>query len=117
MLACTTEAIPKHDPANHQRKQQPPAAAETPKPAHEDSSPPARIDVPQPGQSSAEPPASMQHEQLPLANLAPAECGSLSLDDVQLALACLRKSPAGDIDPIRETLRALVKRRHRLRGQ
>jgi hypothetical protein len=25
--------------------------------------------------------------------------------------------PAGDIDPIRDTLRALVKRRHRLRGQ
>jgi hypothetical protein len=46
-----------------------------------------------------------------------AECGSLTLDDVQLALACLRSLPAGDDEPIRETLRALVKRRHRLRGQ
>ena len=46
-----------------------------------------------------------------------AECGSLTLDDVQLALACLRSLPAGDVDPIRETLRALVKRRHRLCGQ
>ena len=46
-----------------------------------------------------------------------AECGSLTLDDVQLALACLRSLPGGDVDPIRETLRALVKRRHRLRGQ
>jgi hypothetical protein len=46
-----------------------------------------------------------------------AECGSLPLDDVQLALACLRSLPAGDIDPIRDTLRALVKRRHRLHGQ
>ena len=46
-----------------------------------------------------------------------AECGSLTLDDVQLALACLRSLPAGDVDPVRETLRALVKRRHRLRGQ
>ena len=46
-----------------------------------------------------------------------AECGSLTLDDVQLALACLRSLPAGDVDPIRETLRGLVKRRHRLRGQ
>jgi hypothetical protein len=46
-----------------------------------------------------------------------AECGSLTLDDVQLALACLRSLPAGDADAIRETLRALVKRRHRLGGQ
>jgi hypothetical protein len=46
-----------------------------------------------------------------------AECGSLTLDDVQLALSCLRSLPAGDVDPVRETLRALVKRRHRLRGQ
>jgi hypothetical protein len=46
-----------------------------------------------------------------------AECGSLTLDDVQLTLACLRSLPAGDVDPIRETLRALVARRHRLRGQ
>ena len=45
------------------------------------------------------------------------ECGSLTLDDVQLALACLRSLPAGDVDPIRETLQALAKRRHRLRGQ
>jgi hypothetical protein len=45
-----------------------------------------------------------------------AECGSLTLDDVQLALACLRSLPAGDVEPIRDTLRALVKRRHRLRG-
>ena len=34
-----------------------------------------------------------------------AECGSLTLDDVQLALACLRSLPAGDVDPVRETLR------------
>jgi hypothetical protein len=46
-----------------------------------------------------------------------AECESLTLDDVQLAVACLRSLPAGDIDPIRDTLRALVERRHRLRGQ
>jgi hypothetical protein len=46
-----------------------------------------------------------------------AECGSLTLDDAQLALACLRSLPCGDVDPVRETLRALVKRRHRLRGQ
>ena len=46
-----------------------------------------------------------------------AECGTLTLDDVQLALACLQSLPAGDVDPIRETLRALVKRRHRLGGQ
>jgi hypothetical protein len=46
-----------------------------------------------------------------------AECASLTLDDVQLALACLRSLPAGDVDQIREVLRALVKRRHRLRGQ
>jgi hypothetical protein len=46
-----------------------------------------------------------------------AESGSLTLDDVQLALACLRSLPVGDVDPLRETLRALVKRRHRLRGQ
>jgi hypothetical protein len=45
-----------------------------------------------------------------------AECGSLTLDDVQLALACLRSLRAGDVEPIRDTLRALVKRRHRLRG-
>ena len=44
-----------------------------------------------------------------------AECGSLTLDDVQLALACLRSLPAGDVDPVRETLRALVKR-HRAGG-
>ena len=29
-----------------------------------------------------------------------AECGSLTIDDVQLALACLRSLPAGDVDPI-----------------
>ena len=46
-----------------------------------------------------------------------ADCGSLTLDDAQLALACLQSLPADDVDPIRETLRALVKRRHRLRGQ
>jgi hypothetical protein len=45
------------------------------------------------------------------------ECGALTLDDAQLALACLQSLPAGDVDPIRETLRTLVKRRHRLRGQ
>jgi hypothetical protein len=45
-----------------------------------------------------------------------AECESLTLDDVQLAVACLRSLPGGDIDPIRDTLRALVERRHRLRG-
>ena len=45
------------------------------------------------------------------------ECGSLTLDDVQLALACLRSLPAGDVDELRETLRTLVKQRHRLRGQ
>jgi hypothetical protein len=45
------------------------------------------------------------------------ECGSLTLDDVQLAAACLGGLPGGDADAIRETLRALVKRRHRLRGQ
>jgi hypothetical protein len=46
-----------------------------------------------------------------------AERGSLTLDDVQLALACLRSRPAGDVDPIRETLRALVRRTHVLHGQ
>ena len=45
------------------------------------------------------------------------ECRSLTLDDAQLGLACLRSLSAGDVDPIRETLRVLVKRSHRLRGQ
>ena len=45
------------------------------------------------------------------------ECGSLTLDDVQLAAACLGSLPGGDADAIRETLRLLVKGKHRLRGQ
>ena len=45
------------------------------------------------------------------------ECGSLTLDDLQLAAACLGSLPGGDADAIRETLRLLVKGKHRLRGQ
>jgi hypothetical protein len=41
----------------------------------------------------------------------------LSLDDAQLALACLRSLPAGDVEQLRETLRALVRRRHVSRGR
>jgi hypothetical protein len=44
------------------------------------------------------------------------ECGWLSLADVQLAAACLN-SLEGDDDEMRETLRALVKRKHRLKGR
>jgi hypothetical protein len=44
------------------------------------------------------------------------ESHELSLDDAQLALACLRSLPNGDIEHLRETLRALVKRRHVSRG-
>jgi hypothetical protein len=45
------------------------------------------------------------------------ECEALTLDDVQLAAACLQSLPGGDAQSVRETLRALVKRKHRLRGQ
>jgi hypothetical protein len=45
------------------------------------------------------------------------ESDTLTLDDAPLALACLQSLPAGDADPLRETLRALVKRRHVSRGQ
>jgi hypothetical protein len=44
------------------------------------------------------------------------ESHDLSLDDAQLALACLRSLPGGDIRSLRETLQALVKRRHVSRG-
>jgi len=42
------------------------------------------------------------------------ESHDLSLDDAQLALACLRSLPAGDVEQLRETLRALVRRKHGL---
>jgi hypothetical protein len=45
------------------------------------------------------------------------ECGWLSLDDVQLAAACLSSLEGGETDQVRETLRALVKREHRLKGK
>jgi hypothetical protein len=45
------------------------------------------------------------------------ECGSLTLGDVQLSAACLSGLEAGEPDEVRETLRALVKRKHRLKGQ
>jgi hypothetical protein len=45
------------------------------------------------------------------------ESHDLGLDDAQLALACLRSLPAGDLEQLRETLRALVKRRHASRGR
>jgi hypothetical protein len=41
------------------------------------------------------------------------QCGSLTLGDVQLAAACLQSLPGGDAQPVRETLRVLV--RHWLR--
>jgi hypothetical protein len=45
------------------------------------------------------------------------ECGWLSLTDVQLAAACVSSLEGGERDQARETLRALVKRKHRLKGQ
>ena len=45
------------------------------------------------------------------------ECGSLTLDEVQLATACLQNLPGSDPDSARGALGALVKRRHRLHGQ
>ena len=45
------------------------------------------------------------------------ECGPLTLVDVQLAVACLGSVPGGDSDAARDALRALVKRKHRLKGQ
>jgi hypothetical protein len=44
------------------------------------------------------------------------ECGWLSLADVQLAAACLSSLEADD-GQVRETLRALVRRKHRLHGK
>ena len=45
------------------------------------------------------------------------ESHDLTLDDAQLALACLRSLPTGDPEQLRETLRALVRRRHVSRGR
>jgi hypothetical protein len=41
----------------------------------------------------------------------------LTLDDVQLALVCLRSLPVGDAEQLRATLRALLKRTHALQGR
>jgi hypothetical protein len=45
------------------------------------------------------------------------DCGWLSLDDVQLATACLSSLDGADRDQVHEALRALVKRKHRLKGR
>src|SRR5437764_55140 len=44
------------------------------------------------------------------------ECDAVTLEEAHLALACLRSLPGGDVEALREVLRALVKRRDRLRG-
>jgi hypothetical protein len=36
---------------------------------------------------------------------------------VQLALACLQNLPDGDVDQLRATLKAMLKRRHALHGK
>jgi hypothetical protein len=46
-----------------------------------------------------------------------AQSEELSLDDAELAIACLRSLPTGDVEQLRATLRVLVKRRHVSRGQ
>jgi hypothetical protein len=45
------------------------------------------------------------------------ECGWLSLTDVQLDVACVSGLQAGEQEQAQATLRALVKRKHRLKGQ
>jgi len=45
------------------------------------------------------------------------ESAALTLNEVDLALGCLRGIAAMYEDPSREVLRALVKRRHETRGQ
>ena len=46
-----------------------------------------------------------------------AESEALTLDEVSVALGCLRGLAAGYGEQSREVLRALVKRRHAARGQ
>ena len=46
-----------------------------------------------------------------------AESEALTLDELALALGCLRGLAAGYGEQSREVLRALVKRRHETRGQ
>jgi hypothetical protein len=46
-----------------------------------------------------------------------AESPALTLDEVDVALGCLRGLVGGLEEPSREVLRALVKRRHETRGQ
>jgi hypothetical protein len=45
------------------------------------------------------------------------ESDALTLDEVQLAVACLRCLTWGDVEQLRDTLRALVKRRHVSKGR